>query len=762
MEANKYSETLKIYKQSIGNPQLVDDLNNLKANLNLRSLKLLIWDDNRIAIPLTISIELPPLGNFNGIDIQTKEPIILVVNVSEYPYTPPKVFPDRLDFPKDKLAHLYVAVDNKPPAFCLVRGDMSEWFSNKLLLDIIIRTQNWFRDAVSGELLLNGGQFDPVRLEGYSGTLIYDYDIVVELISKKKPFLPSLNFAIGYFERKLVDERFSFTLVKILSPQNLEEVLADFTKEKEKDATLPSKKHFHFGYIIWTESEESISYDNYFVNLPRDWDGFKAFCADFGISTSNLEKFIAKYDLNSYQAIPVIVAVKRPLQVIGFSNNIEFFNFYLNVNTPDVSEEKIINNIPVSFLQHNQSLSIFKAKQISGFTLNSKKFSLIIGCGALGSKIVMHFARSGTTRLLLSDPDTFSPHNLVRHSLYTDSEGISKSKALQAEIKKMFPSDSSYVLATVKRFETIASNETLNMCENIFDFSASSSVQQFLSSSKEIHGIKVIKAYLSDHGNLGILLIEGENRNPRIDDLQILLYSKYNEFEEVSNWLQREAAQNRSDLIITIGIGCNSETVILSDDIVSLHASFFSGTIKQNSEKSLSSTGEVFLNTIAYEPFFHNKAIVLEFKKLFVIKAVNDSSWEIRIKHGLIESIKMQMGLNMPDETGGIFVGCADYKTKCIHVTDLITAPPDSTSNPVCFFRGVEGLPEKIKEINVNSGSQLGYIGEWHSHPFGPDSLSRKDFTTAKMFKQEFSKLPNPIPVFLLIITPNNLIPYVF
>jgi len=99
---------------------------------------------------------------------------------------------------------------------------------------------------------------------------------------------------------------------------------------------------------------------------------------------------------------------------------------------------------------------------------------------------------------------------------------------------------------------------------------------------------------------------------------------------------------------------------------------------------------------------------------------------------------------------------------KAIHVTDIITAPDDSKSNAVCFYRGIYGLPEKVKEINEKSGNQLGYVGEWHTHPFGPNSLSTTDMNTVKRFKKELDSLVNPLPVFLTILTPTHLLSYVY
>ncbi len=94
------------------------------------------------------------------------------------------MFPDRLEFPKDFLGNLYIAQEGKPPRFCLVRDDINEWYSNKQIKDLIIRPSNWLRDAAAGELPLDGNQFEPLRLEGYNGSLTYDYDLAAKVIKE--------------------------------------------------------------------------------------------------------------------------------------------------------------------------------------------------------------------------------------------------------------------------------------------------------------------------------------------------------------------------------------------------------------------------------------------------------------------------------------------------------------------------------------------------------------------------------------------------
>ena len=50
---------------------------------------------------------------------------------------------------------------------------------------------------------------------------------------------------------------------------------------------------------------------------------------------------------------------------------------------------------------------------------------------------------------------------------------------------------------------------------------------------------------------------------------------------------------------------------------------------------------------------------------------------------------------------------------------DALPAPKDSAEHKTAFVRGFTGLREELNAIEARSGGQVGYIGEWHSHPDG-------------------------------------------
>lgn len=757
MDQDLYSNTLTPYSGSIENPALQDSLNEIIPQSGIGEPKLYEWTEGRIALSMTIKVELPSLGNHDNLDIRRLEPVLIVFQLKEYPAMAPLVLTDRLSFPKDKLAHLYIAVNGKPPAFCLVRGSFADWYATKRPTDLLIRIGNWLRDAATGNLTEDGGQFDPMRLEKYTGTLIYDYDQLANIVNKKQSFLAESNFAILLFKRSA---NTTYKLVKPITDGNYLETLRQLADAQGKAAKDLKTDHYHVGYLVWGDDEKN--YGQYLIDIPRDWEQIKKYAGEYGIDLEAFESYITEKDVNSFKGVPLILAIRRPLHVIGFSQNIEFSNHLLVLDETDKSEGKIINNISALFSSHKERLTQKKARLISGQPVLFKKLSLVLGCGALGSKIVMHLARSGNNKLALVDPDTIEPHNMVRHALLGEQVGLNKAAALIQTIKDIYPEQSIDMADIGTLADPNLQGSAFNDLEWIFDFTASESVFNTIVNATNLVKPRICRANITNRGSLGVMLLEGADRNPRLDDLQVSLMSRYGTSTWVRNWLADEQSHALDSAVsISVGVGCNSETTILADDTISSHAAFFTGAIKREMTKSVKN-GKIFINRIVDNGDYKIETEVFNVAPFSVFAAINNPSWSIRFGEGIIDRIKSEMIAAGEFETGGVFVGIVNYKTKTIHVTGAIDAPPDSSANEVCFHRGHDGLPDKIDEITKGSGNQLGYIGEWHSHPQGPNGLSTKDLKTVRDFKAEFQKLITPLPVFLTVVTPDSVLPYIY
>lgn len=80
------------------------------------------------------------------------------------------------------------------------------------------------------------------------------------------------------------------------------------------------------------------------------------------------------------------------------------------------------------------------------------KCAVIIGCGSVGSLVLMELARSGVEKYVLCDPDTLEYHNVCRHQCGIEDVGDLKVNALKRKILNINPK------AIVKTFGGVIQN----------------------------------------------------------------------------------------------------------------------------------------------------------------------------------------------------------------------------------------------------------------------------------------------------------------
>jgi integrative and conjugative element protein (TIGR02256 family) len=755
--------------------ELIEDLEVLRVFLGKRGLKLLRWDEHNVVVPLGMDVRLPPRGNYEDIDIRAKEDVLFVFHRTKYPEVAPRVYSDRKSFPKDGLSHLYVSAKDAPAPFCLVRGNYNEWFATKRIVDLIIRVRNWLGDAANGALVEDGGQFDPMRLEGYRGSIIYKYEELAEVVEKKILFGDERNFAFLLIREKekpgIEGDKVKYPgyeIVGIITKVNqlMESYKPAIEKMIQHEAGL-SASRLLIGAVVWNEQLKVNS--QFPTELPKDLNSLIDFCEQAGVDLMRLLELIPPLKIYGIDEVPILVGIKRPKPLIGYNGEIEFFNYYLTFREGTIVDNVIKKNLQVGFQKHNEPLSIKKAKQVAGSSGEVGR-AVVFGCGAVGSKIITHLIREGHVdgNILLFDQDKVEPHNMVRYGLMTDAIGVNKAVALENAAKQLFAADKDSVkvygfpLNGNTFFELGGLKKCLSEFDWVMDFTASTSFENYFIRQNLESNNKVVRASLTDEGRLGMLLVEGPDRNPRIDDLKILCQADYLDNPAISEYLKREYANSKKDsLLINVGVGCNSETTIIADDTITLHCAAFLKVIKFESKVNNMNLGVVQLTYLDSDNGFSIRSERREVAPLTVFKD-DKTNWEVRMKEGLDTVLMAEMGKAMPIETGGVFIGIVNNKTKCIHITDVILAPPDSEANEGCFIRGIEGLKDQVDSHKKKSGQTFGYIGEWHTHPHGPYGPSTKDQRTMNEFKRKYAKEGLAIPVFVMIVTPMGLITCIY
>ena len=764
----------EIITKAIGDLQMIFPQQNVEA---------LYWNDNFIAIPLEVMVDLPTRGPVNEVDIREKEPIYLLLHRLTYPYGAPSVYSNRRDFPIERLPHLNPTRPGTAANFCLHRGNLDNWFAEHTISDLVKRVRGWLRDAAADRLIRREDGFEETRLIDTFGYALYnptDLRKYVDLYWKmnngnagfsflwykllnnteKEPLVGTKNYAINLFTKLEPDA--------VEEPLGLSKEIAILFQKHGPDNALLDR--MMFGILAWP-AHERIS-GEYFGHLPDNLKGLQEWTENLGIPLTIALKVYLTKDLQIFGGVPVTLVVPRPQRMIRTTSNLEILNFMVAASGDHWPKDGAWNmESPVWSMGHRTPLTLQRAREISSHPVESDLGRLLfLGCGAIGSKVIMHLARGGQGKMTLVDYDDLSPHNLVRHALLYESLGQNKADAIKKAVTGIFYADKGSLQIEVNKESAanifLNNKELLDRHDWLIDASASPMVLNLLSQTDLPDNISCCRCEIADSGKLGFMSIEGPDRNPRMDDLQVSIFDLAIDNDEISQWLKSNQKEREGQVgsvleEVHIGLSCSSETMRLSDEVVSLHAATFANGFRKYSQiEKPARSGIIQISHYSDkgEISFSSRAInVFPFTKL---KTKNNAEWEVRLKYGIEKEMKWLLRQASPNETGGLLIGLINRNRRIIYVTRILHAPPDSKGSPYAFVRGIEDVPEKILDIQDKTGGLLGYIGEWHTHPAGGPRLSSIDREAIHKIKSNLDKIP--LPTHVMVVTKIGLYPFIF
>ena len=236
--------------------------------------------------------------------------------------------------------------------------------------------------------------------------------------------------------------------------------------------------------------------------------------------------------------------------------------------------------------------------------------------------------------------------------------------------------------------------------ELILDFSASVAVCRWL--AKSTNTARHATAFLSPNGKSLVVGIEDTSRKVRLDWFEMLHY------RAVLNEPVLSATLSSKDSRLRYGNACRDLTSEIAQADVATWAALASKTISLNG-KSDSADLRIFVQdetTIRLLQIDITDVIRIEF-----------GEWTFRFDNWLLAKLDEHRRIKLPNETGGILLGCFDTYHKICSIIDIVPSPSDSTEWPTSYIRGCKGLREKVREVENQTLDQVGYVGEWHSHP---------------------------------------------
>lgn len=346
-----------------------------------------------------------------------------------------------------------------------------------------------------------------------------------------------------------------------------------------------------------------------------------------------------------------------------------------------------------------------RASELAGRAKDLREV-VLVGAGSLGSHLAESLAREGLFRWSVVDDDVLLPHNVGRHTLTRAGLGISKAPQLAGRLfnirRDTAPQAySENVLAGVLS-EKLSS--ALAHAEIIIDASASIPVSRWVS---DLPGqARGICAFFAPNGRSAVMMAEAVDRSTTLRDLEAVYLRELLINPALEGHLAGAEAFRYSGACRALTNRIPASAVaVLSGLLADAIAQASLGSKAQLRIWSWRENGSIDAVTCGTETF-----------------RFSPDTWQVTVPRQLLDELDRKRAAKLPDETGGPLVGFVDRETSRIVIAAALEPPSDSIGAPSSFTRGRRGFKRQLESVKARSGGQLGYVGEWHSHPRGATS----------------------------------------
>lgn len=623
---------------------------------------------------------------------------------------------------------------------CLIDGRLSEFIVASGFDGLADQTYAWLTSAAEGRLIDSGRGWEPARRDEISNFLAIDEDQLRSLVDDDGGF--------QFFESRYICEWNKAQIGSLfygeLGPRATVQL-------EVKEGVSAAGSRYASGtalvVAIWpernAESEPTVSSD-YQPDDIATVEQLRVRAATYGLK-GPLDRAMALIKSASASKkgddfpVVILMLVRRPRDLIGADSPIEIMGYITPRHMPGGALQ--VETDPVSSVGLRASLSKPLLMRMGGAPALPKW--VLLGAGSLGSKIALHLGRQGSGPALVADTGVLAPHNAARHGLYPPGRGlgsgwtIGKSQALVSVLAGL-AGDSVAVQG-----DHLALNEAVKTMRGksrpawLLNATASLAARETLAGPDFRKAPRQIEVSLYDGGQLGVMAIEGDMRNPNTLELICDLYQQTADDPVTGDRLFSSEGVGR----IETGQGCGSLTTVMTDARISTMAAMFAEAFTALPSMA---DGRIRLFERQDDLGVQVKETVAPPRLRVPVEGM--PGWTLSLPQAVVAEIEAETARHPGTETGGVLVGRISSPAKTIVVTALEPAPSDSERRPTLFVLGTEGLGEAIAERRRRSKGLLDAVGTWHSH-LGSARPSQTDHATAARIA-----LPASQPISLLII----------
>lgn len=637
------------------------------------------------------------------------------------------------------MAHLNPVSKTSPVSFCVWRNGIQALYNVGGIAKVLDVFGEWLSDASQDNLEHDG--WEPVPRVGCHllGTNIGDFQRFVANQKNGKPGLISGTNGRGYadIETKIESVWLSIELERSINEFSLSGIVESGVNG------LPSKLHNIPWLLIW--GDRKLPIQEKFITQIDSYSNLQEFSKHLGVYsiTSNFFEWLLNenhsFELGIFVLLfgvwrPKALIPENPSDATGQSRKVEIIPIFVEVANED--NKTVIKRVEQFSLLEKMSSGLLRKVSGKDPGIKTSK-ATIIGCGAVGSKVIDHLCREGSNDLILVDQDQFQPHNVTRHTLGEVYVWSRKVDALKFHLSHFFNVD---VEAIPKRIQDLNKKEEskVRRCAVIIDTSADKNVTDFLCNNNELP--RCVKTFIAMEGRLGIIMVEGKKHNPKLDDIEACLYLKSTENELVSTWLRSEKTGQNT----VIGLSCSSVTFRIPDSLVSLHSANFMPIISKIMDRVFVEKG-FGIHTASSDGQSQGWewTAVPEFRVWRKIKDANNQTWDIRIHPTVIKEIAQVASNCKPNEAGGFLYGLYSVNQRVVTIVKTCCPIPLKATPSGLILPAAGNTQEEIGLLEA-SNKNIQMLGSWHSHPENSNNMSPVDINTMRDASMANNKAPRP------------------
>jgi hypothetical protein len=419
----------------------------------------------------------------------------------------------------------------------------------------------------------------------------------------------------------------------------------------------------------------------------------------------------------------VILVVQRPVPLVGSpGRSVEVLPYVVRY---ELNKQSLLErNATVHPAFHAHALSPELLARTSGISSAATSQPLVmLGCGSLGSKIAMQLGRAGFGAMTFVDNESMSPHNAARHALIEQASVLipprkaalmkTAFEALSHTQSRAFDNDAVALLVNPAQFTATVPQDAALIVDATASLQVLAAETQSAALNQSLARLARITMY--GQGRCAVLLLEGNGRVSRVDDLTAFLFERCRFVPELRVAIAGETSEPTR---IFVGDNCRSLTTPMSDATVSRSASLAGLQLERWLIDGLPNDAVICAGITDVEGLGMAWTRV-GLGPTIVLDVPDDSGWNIRVLHPVAQAIHADAIQWGSQETGGALVGRISYESRTITIAGIVEAPSDSVREAARFVLGTNGLIHDLRAANETSLGYLAFIGTWHSHPKG-------------------------------------------